>query len=205
MKYADEARSPCSTTRVPAGMSRTCACRMKSARWAGREPGEGREAAGQAIEVGERGRADGRGGQARGARGRSQAFRRGAPRRDAEAGCHEGERRGHEQERRREHDEDADVDDVGETGAGHPDQEDDVAHDVERREHAAAHLARRGALQQDRARHRRRRLEEAADRDHEDRHRDGRRGGIGDPAIAHPDEARRRSRRAPAGARRSAP
>ena len=38
------------------------------------------------------------------------------------------------------------------TGTGHAEEEDDVAHDVEGREHAAAHLARRVALEEDRAR-----------------------------------------------------
>ena len=44
-----------------------------------------------------------------------------------------------------------DVDDVGQARAGHAEQEDHVAHDVERREDPAAHLARRVALEEHRS------------------------------------------------------
>ena len=155
MKYADDATSPCSTTRVPArdladrGVARRTpraapadsranapsrpASRSKSASVAGRDrawrPRAGRR--GRAAQPGARPRATSR-----------------CP----DPGATSVKAADTNSSARREDDQQPDVDDVGQARAGHAEQEDDVAHDVERREHPAAHLARRVALEQHGAR-----------------------------------------------------
>ena len=148
MKYADDATSPCSTTCVPLGTSRIVALRMNAARCSGVSWASGLiRAASRSKSASVAGRI-GKVASAGAAAGRLEPRRGLAPGVDAQARRDEREQGGHDQQDGREDDHHPDVDDVGETGAGHAEQEDDVAHDVEGREHAAAHLARGVPLQE---------------------------------------------------------
>ncbi len=112
------------------------------------KPSVGRELADQHVEVRERGGPERGSGQGR--TGGREARAGGTERRDADARGDQRDAGRTDEEDRGEHDHDADVDDVGETRARHPEQEDDVTADVERREDAASHLARRVPLEEHR-------------------------------------------------------